>query len=310
MISKKLAIVAIFFFGTSIFTYASTCTTLTKNLSKGSENSEVLTLQQFLFDDGYLTAKPNGYFGNGTVAAVKRFQSKNGVAVTGTIGPVGRAKIKELSCKSQTQSNSIKDSQKSTAPIIGSSLQETAKKTETVVVKDPSAPKPTLTVSASPTVAEANTSSIISWNSSNTTECSVVGKGQGAARAPGEQKWGSNDQQEVGTGGSLLTAKVTCNGKNGEKISKEIFVRIKSANEPTPSAKQNEPGVRRYEIYMSRHLGMISYLTKAEAVDHCEMTHKNNPKNSIECVWGVEKIYSFFNEADIRFLKDQGISTD
>ncbi len=71
---------------------------LTKSLSKGQENSEVLILQQFLFASGYLTAKPNGFFGAGTVTAVKKFQVANGIPPVGSIGPVTRAAIKKRSC--------------------------------------------------------------------------------------------------------------------------------------------------------------------------------------------------------------------
>jgi peptidoglycan hydrolase-like protein with peptidoglycan-binding domain len=77
---------------------AGTCTNLTKSFSKGAENGEVLRLQQFLFDSGYLTIKPNGYFGSGTLAAVKRFQGSNGLLQVGSVGPATRNKIKELSC--------------------------------------------------------------------------------------------------------------------------------------------------------------------------------------------------------------------
>jgi peptidoglycan hydrolase-like protein with peptidoglycan-binding domain len=82
--------------------YAGSCTVLTKTLSKGSENSEVLTLQQFLFDSGYLIVKPNGYFGQNTKVAVMAFQKKYNINQTGSVGQLTRAKIKEISCSSST----------------------------------------------------------------------------------------------------------------------------------------------------------------------------------------------------------------
>lgn len=81
-------------------TNGSKCINLTKTLSKGSENSEVLKLQQFLFDGGYLTVKPNGYFGSGTVTALKKFQLTNSMSPVGSVGPMTRSKIKEVSCTS------------------------------------------------------------------------------------------------------------------------------------------------------------------------------------------------------------------
>ena len=82
---------------------AMTCTNLTKSLSRGSENSEVLKLQQFLFDGGYLTVKPNGYFGSGTVNAVRKFQVSNGLSPVGSVGPGTRGKVKSVSCENTQQ---------------------------------------------------------------------------------------------------------------------------------------------------------------------------------------------------------------
>ncbi len=88
-----------------------TCTSLTKPLSKGSENSEGLTLQQFLFDGGYLTIKPNGYFGAGTVTAVKKFQIANGISPVGSIGAGTRGKVKEVSCSKKGTALTLKTMQ-------------------------------------------------------------------------------------------------------------------------------------------------------------------------------------------------------
>jgi peptidoglycan hydrolase-like protein with peptidoglycan-binding domain len=95
-------------------TTATTCTNLTKALSKGSENSEVLKLQQFLYDSRYLTSKPNGYFGNGTISAVKKFQAVNGLSQSGLIGPIARQKINELTCL-QGSKNELNSNQGTTS---------------------------------------------------------------------------------------------------------------------------------------------------------------------------------------------------
>ena len=96
-IMTSLFVVTSFIFITSSAS-ALTCTTLTKPLSKGSENSEVLALQQFLADGSYMTVKPNGYFGENTKKAVILFQKKQKINMTGTVGPLTRAKIQEMSC--------------------------------------------------------------------------------------------------------------------------------------------------------------------------------------------------------------------
>jgi peptidoglycan hydrolase-like protein with peptidoglycan-binding domain len=80
-------------------TSSSSCVVLTKALSKGQENSEVLTLQQFLVDGGYMAAKPDGYFRASTVTALKKFQIANGLSPVGSVGVATRGKVKEVSCK-------------------------------------------------------------------------------------------------------------------------------------------------------------------------------------------------------------------
>lgn len=87
------------------FADTSTCVNLTKNLSKGVENNEVLKLQQFLSNEGYLTKIPNGYFGVGTLTAVKKFQLANGISQVGSVGAVTRKKIAELTMCSTTISS-------------------------------------------------------------------------------------------------------------------------------------------------------------------------------------------------------------
>ena len=71
---------------------AATCVDLTSVLSKGAENSRVLALQNFLFEKGYLKAKPNGYFGVGTVAAVKAYPSSRAIGDISVYAPTMRSK--------------------------------------------------------------------------------------------------------------------------------------------------------------------------------------------------------------------------
>ncbi|MEG1773020.1 MAG: peptidoglycan-binding protein, partial [Clostridia bacterium] len=53
----------------------------------GSTGAGIAVYQQKLFDLGYLTAAPNGVYGEGTIAAVKRFQEINALIVDGFLGP-------------------------------------------------------------------------------------------------------------------------------------------------------------------------------------------------------------------------------
>lgn len=71
---------------------------ITTNIKRGSENEDVLILQNFLVRAGYLYATPNGYFGYQTEAAVKRFQRDNFIAVTGAVGEATRNAVNERLC--------------------------------------------------------------------------------------------------------------------------------------------------------------------------------------------------------------------
>ena len=73
-------------------------TQLTRNLQRGSENSEVYVLQKLLVNAGFLRAAPNGYFGYQTQAAVREFQLNNGIRPTGIVGEATRNAINERLC--------------------------------------------------------------------------------------------------------------------------------------------------------------------------------------------------------------------
>ncbi len=68
--------------------------TLTKNLSIGSRDPEVRILQQLLNKKGIIVPT-TGYFGAQTLAAVKKFQAQNGIAQTGSVGPLTRGKLSQ-----------------------------------------------------------------------------------------------------------------------------------------------------------------------------------------------------------------------
>jgi len=83
-----------------IFAYAqsATCVTFSGDLTFGDTGSEVTKLQTFLKAQGYLTAPLVPNFGNATLAAVRAFQSAQGISATGTVGPLTRAAIQRVSC--------------------------------------------------------------------------------------------------------------------------------------------------------------------------------------------------------------------
>lgn len=81
-------------------------TQITGNLQVGSENNEVLTLQNMLRSAGYLYATPNGYFGQGTKQAVKSFQIANGISATGMVGEATRNAVNERLCDNDVRGDS------------------------------------------------------------------------------------------------------------------------------------------------------------------------------------------------------------
>lgn len=117
---------------------AASCVDLKSVLSKGAENSRVLSLQNFLFDKGYLKAKPNGYFGVGTFTAVKAYQKSLGLEQAGSVGPGTRAAIRKETCGATTSSSQTVITGSVTTGTSGVSKQEVAYKPSVPVVNTPS----------------------------------------------------------------------------------------------------------------------------------------------------------------------------
>lgn len=65
------------------------------NLSMGMSGQDVLELQNRLRDEGYFTATPTGYYGPITEAAVRSYQTANGLPAVGVVGPMTRALLNQ-----------------------------------------------------------------------------------------------------------------------------------------------------------------------------------------------------------------------
>ncbi len=78
------------------------CLDLSMNLHQGAkdsgQNKHIYALQSFLKEKGYLSVNPTGYFGTQTARAVKALQKDNAVSQVGTVGPLTRALIKQMTC--------------------------------------------------------------------------------------------------------------------------------------------------------------------------------------------------------------------
>lgn len=72
------------------------------NLTKGSKGTEVEELQKLLNDAGGYNLKTDGIFGDKTLAAVKDYQAKNGLAVDGIAGANTMTKLKGTSATPST----------------------------------------------------------------------------------------------------------------------------------------------------------------------------------------------------------------
>ena len=69
------------------------CAILNRNLTAGAKGDDVSGLQEFLSEQGYLSAKATGYFGPLTANALARWQASQGISAVGALGPLTRARI-------------------------------------------------------------------------------------------------------------------------------------------------------------------------------------------------------------------------
>ncbi len=95
---KRSLLLLVLLSSISLSSAAQSCVDLSQNLSRGSESSSVLALQNFLSQKGYLKATPNGYFGPGTTLAVKTYQKSVGIVQTGAVFNLTRQAIKKETC--------------------------------------------------------------------------------------------------------------------------------------------------------------------------------------------------------------------
>ncbi len=75
---------------------AATTATLARTLSTGDSGSDVLALQRFLIDEGFLTVTANGKYGPATTKAVAVFQKAHKLEQTGAVSPKTLALLQKL----------------------------------------------------------------------------------------------------------------------------------------------------------------------------------------------------------------------
>ncbi len=159
---------------------AASCTSLTKFLSRGSENNEVLSLQQFLYEGSYLLVKPNGYFGENTKKAVIAFQKNKNISTTGAVGPLTRAKINELSCNNATN-------QKEGSPSNSAAVPTPEKEKNIVVDQDQKVVTPVYVTPPVTTPVTVPTIYVKTFLATDVTSETATLKGSGGVE--GEKHW-------------------------------------------------------------------------------------------------------------------------
>jgi peptidoglycan hydrolase-like protein with peptidoglycan-binding domain len=105
------------------------------NLKYGSVGQQVIELQEFLIDKGFLQTQATGNFYSLTLKAVKAFQSANHISPTGYVGILTRAKINNEINAETASSTTEQLSNTNTTPVVN--------KTNAVVVQ----PQPQNTIS-------------------------------------------------------------------------------------------------------------------------------------------------------------------
>ncbi len=107
------AFVGALFFVFSVAPLQANADILSRQLDEGMTGDDVSALQRFLATDNtiYPQGLVTGFFGPLTFSAVSNFQSRNGIATVGRVGPITLAAINRVS-------NSIGGSDDDNAPII------------------------------------------------------------------------------------------------------------------------------------------------------------------------------------------------
>jgi peptidoglycan hydrolase-like protein with peptidoglycan-binding domain len=100
---KKSILTAFIFLAIPLVSYASIINT---EMGYGSTGAQVLKLQQFLINGGYLQGTATGNFYSLTQQAVEAYQSAHGISPTGYVGSLTRGAINENSSSTTSQVSS------------------------------------------------------------------------------------------------------------------------------------------------------------------------------------------------------------
>lgn len=143
-----------------------------RNLTIGSQGTDVFQLQQLLITDGYLTviSIPTGYFGQATKNALIAYQEAKGISpATGYFGPLTRATLNNMS--SEVTALTATNGAQGLATVQYQYNQSQNSSTA------PAVPQPTANLqangSAGPIMVPYGSSVTFTWSSSNADSCQI-----------------------------------------------------------------------------------------------------------------------------------------
>lgn len=194
-----------------------TCVTINSSLKYSdrdtSANGNAVTLlQSFLNKNGFLPTEPTGFFGELTLIGVKAFQAVNGIDATGFVGPITRAKIKNVDCDNVT----IPTSGISTDP-----------KNPPIPNKPDSIP-PIISFVATPDKVNLNENVSLFWSVENVTgKCTITSKDYDG-KVLNATVDNFSESTEVGPITKPISYTLVCYNKYGIPGSKTININLKT----------------------------------------------------------------------------------
>jgi peptidoglycan hydrolase-like protein with peptidoglycan-binding domain len=94
------------------------CFLLARDLRAGAAGDDVRGLQEFLYENKFLTVQPTGYFGELTASAVRKWQVNEGVSAVGAFGPLSRERLKIWCGGNQNQERFSVSPSRGEAPLV------------------------------------------------------------------------------------------------------------------------------------------------------------------------------------------------
>lgn len=246
---------------------------LTHSLSRGVSGADVAQLQSFLIAQGDLAAGNNtGYFGPLTEAAVKSFQSRNGIVSGGSptttgygaVGPLTRARIASLCSSSTTQPAQ-------TTSVTTSATEDLSIQFFAIV----------------PSTVTAGASSIFSWSSRGSTACAILETIAGGGQTARFTGLGPSGTQSF-TPARTAAYTFSCSNGSGQVVTgSPITLTVSGAVQPTKVSSSVPSGSRApLFIFMgesnSGGYALNSDLSTAEAAPRSSLQILNNSSLAFE----------------------------